>query len=121
MNKSVLINSLKSGELPKVFYHITEKSKLDSIMKEGLIPQTGKRSSSSKYTKDGNDPLVYMTLFQFITTWKKSFERCGYSDLIVLECNCNDLKLKVRDCYREGLEVATANTIEPDRITLTNF
>ena len=50
-------------------YHITYKSYINSILKNGLVPSVGKNSMSV----NEQQPLIYFTTFDYIDTWIERF------------------------------------------------
>ena len=88
----------KSGE---IFYHATDKSFLKRILKNGLIPKSRGNFPERIYLGTDIDEI-------------KNMVGQNLQDMIVLEINCDGLKLYHDE--REGTAYYTYDNIPPDKI-----
>lgn len=117
-NRELLELIKESGD--RIFYHITDRSNYESIMKSGLLPKVGPRRSKKLDKED----LIFMTVLENVNSWRSTFlsiEKNPIKDPIVLRVDCHGVKLKVRACYRDGVEIASSEIIPPNRIELTEL
>lgn len=60
----------KEGDIPKTMYHITERENLDSIMKNGLVPDSGKNQYKSHenyiYLAGENDLAPWLSILPYM-------------------------------------------------------
>lgn len=118
MSNKELLKLIKESD-DRIFYHITDRSNYESIMKNGLHPRVGPRRS-----KIDKEDLIFMTILENVNSWKSTFlsiEKNPIKDPIVLKVNCHGIKLKVRSYYRNGIEIASSEIISSDRIELTKL
>lgn len=103
----------------RIFYHITLRSNLESILNKGLIPDIGIKCQKC-YNDNPTEKLVYMTDLESIKAWRNALYREN-DDCIIFEVNCTELKLIKRCKYIHGPEYACRTTIPPENIKLTNL
>ena len=99
----------------RIFYHITESSNLESILKYGLNPQFGPRT-----LKCDKEPLVYMTTEECLSSWYKTLITAKHpiTNPIILKIDCTQLKIIYRKKYINGIEIASRTNIKPDKISI---
>lgn len=90
-----------SGFVPEKLYHITEHSNLNSILKNGLIPQQG--GNSYKTYKNA----VYLTEEQDIPIWLGSLEE--FEEPVLLQIDTKDLNLKTGRYYKDRVYLQSRN------------
>jgi hypothetical protein len=100
----------------KKYYHVTTKSNYNSIVKEGLLPKIGKRSS-----KIENEPKIFMfsnkdAMMDAVVNWLgDEFEED--EELVVLKITLpEDFPVE-----HNGFEVTTNKVIPPQYIQKTNI
>lgn len=92
-------------------YHITYKSSLNSILKNGLVPNIGKNSRSVKE----QNFLVYFTTHEFIETWIERFN-LDKNQIVILKFPHDETEQRydgANDCF-------TCDTIPPEIISVVN-
>ncbi len=90
-------------------YHITNKSSINSILKNGLVPNIGKNSRSVKE----QNFLIYFTTFDFIDTWIERFN-LDKTQIVVLKFPCD----KFEQRYDSANDFFTYDIIPPDSISV---
>ena len=111
---------IKSRQYEKIFYHITSSNNIESIMKNGIVPTKGPRRSV-KY--DGEN-IIFMTCIECLNNWKQALMKAKHHpiiDPVVIKVDCTDTSLKMRNYYKEGIEIGCTTTILPSRLTITKL
>lgn len=90
-------------------YHITNKSNINSILKNGLVPNIGK---NSRYVKEQNF-LLYFTTYNNIDTWIERFN-LDKNEIVILKFPYD----KFGQRYDSANDYFTFNTISPKNISL---
>lgn len=112
--------SIKSGQYEKIFYHITSSDNIEAIMRNGIIPTRGPRRSA-KY--DGEN-IIFMTCIECLNNWKQALTKSKRNPIInpvIIKVDCTNLSLKIRNCYKEGIEIGCTTTISPSQLTITKL
>lgn len=101
----------------KTAYHITKKSNLGNIQKDGLEPRIGRRSNSvDEYTK----LLCFTTSLNAIPTWKdRLYENTSFDDLVVLAFDLEGIEYIQR--YDSAGDFFTTSKIPPDNVRLVQL
>jgi len=90
-------------------YHITNKSSIYSILKNGLVPNIGK---NSRDVKEQNF-LIYFTTFNFIDTWIERFN-LDKTQIVILKFLCD----KAGQRYDSANDYFTDDIISPESISV---
>ena len=90
-------------------YHITNKSYINSILKNGLVPNIGKNSRSVREQHF----LVYFTTFNFVDTWIKRFN-LDRNQIVILKFPCNKFERR----YDSANDFFILDTISPENISV---
>lgn len=90
-------------------YHVTNKSCIKSILRNGLVPNIGKNSRSIREQHF----LLYFTTFNFINTWIKRFN-LDKDQIVILKFPCN----KFEQRYDSANDFFTLDTIPPENISV---
>lgn len=95
-------------------YHITQKSNLPNIQKNGLQPKIGRRSNSvNEYTKI----LSFTPWLHSIPVWKKRlYENIPFDDLVILAFDLDGIEFIER--YDSAGDYFTKSTIPPKNLNL---
>lgn len=111
---------IKLGQYEKIFYHITSSNNIESIMKNGIIPTKGPRRS----VKHDGETIIFMTCIECLNNWKQALTKAKHHpiiDPVIIKVDCTDLSLKIRNHYKEGIEIECITTISPSRLTITKL
>lgn len=90
-------------------YHITNKSSINSILKNGLVPSIGKNSRSVKE----QNFLIYFTTFNYIDTWIERFN-LDKTQIVVLKFPYD----KAGQRYDSANDYFTFDIIPPENISV---
>lgn len=90
-------------------YHITNKSNIYSILKNGLLPNIGKNSRSV----GEQNFLIYFTTFNFIDTWIERF-KLDKTQIVILKFPC----VKEGQRYDSANDCFTFDIIPPESISV---
>lgn len=90
-------------------YHITNKSSINSILKNGLVPSIGKNSRSVKE----QNFLIYFTTFDYIDTWIKRFN-LDKTQIVILKFPYD----KAGQRYDSANDYFTSEVIPPEKINV---
>ncbi len=90
-------------------YHITNKSSINSILKNGLVPNIGKNSRSV----GEQNLLIYFTTFNSINTWIERFN-LDKTQIVILKFPC----VKEGQRYDDANDCFTSNIISPESISV---
>jgi len=90
-------------------YHITNKSNINSILKNGLVPNIGK---NSRYVREQNF-LLYFTTFDKINTWIERFD-LDKNEIVVLKFPCDRFGQR----YDSANDYFTSDSISPTDISV---
>lgn len=99
-------------------YHITNINNIDSIKKNGLIPQIGERRLTCKEVRERHSTDLRISLCKKsdITEWRKVLYKKEIDDnIVVLKVNANKLNLKVRH-WANGDEFGCWEIINKEKI-----
>lgn len=100
----------------KIFYHITLLDNLNSILKEGLIPNIGPQCLRCK-NDNPTEKLIYLTDLKSIWKYKEAlFPNCRSH--VILQVNCNNFSLIKRKKFIEGIEIGCREVIPPKNIKI---
>lgn len=101
----------------KTAYHITKKSNLWNIQKEGLEPKIGRRSNSvDEYKK----LLCFTTSLRAIAIWKdRLYKNSSFDDLAVLSFDLEGIEYIQR--YDSAGDFFTESKIPPDKVRLVQL
>lgn len=102
------MNELKKG------YHITKKSKLYSIQKNGLQPSIGRRSFS---VNENMDLLYFSPKLSSMLTWKEQlYKDQPFDELAILTFDLDGLQYESR--YDSSGDFFLETAVSPDKIRL---
>lgn len=111
---------IKSGKYEKIFYHITSSNNIESIMRNGIIPTRGPR----RCIKNDGEDIIFMTCIECLNDWKQALMKAKHHpiiDPVIVKVDCTNFSLKIRNCYKEGIEIGCTTTILPSQLTITKL